>query len=68
MFPAAVTLMAQVNVNERVVLGPGWLLNQSQSRLLGRSAALLHVAVGTGADDIRPGGFAARASWNDVVK
>ena len=60
--------MAQVNVNERVVLGFGGLLNQSQSRLLGRSAAFFHVAVGSGTDDIRPGGFAARAARKDVVK
>jgi len=55
-------------MNKRIVLGFGGFLNQSQSRLLRRSAALLHVAIGAGTDDIRPGGLAARASWNHVVK
>ena len=53
---------------ENVVFGFGGLLNQSQSRLLRRSAAFLHVAVGAGTDDIRPSGLAARASWNNVVE
>jgi hypothetical protein len=57
-----------VDVNEGVVSGFGWFLDEGHTCRVGSSAAFSHVAGGAGTDDICPDGFAACASWDYVVE
>jgi len=52
LFPASVAGMAEVDVDERIVLRFGGFLDECQAGLLRRSAALFHVTFGAGANYI----------------
>jgi len=68
LFPAPVSLMAEVNVDEGIMPGFGRFLNEGHTGLFWGSAAFPDVAFRAGTDDVFPGGFAARASWDNVVE
>ena len=63
-----ISLIAQVDVDDGIVFGLEWFLNQDHTRLLRSSTSFFHVAGGTGTDDICPDGLAACASRDDVVE
>ena len=54
LLPSAVTLMAQVNMNERIVLWLDGLLDKRHSGLAGGSASFFHVAFCAGTNYIIP--------------
>ena len=54
LFPASVTLVAEVDVDERISFWPDGFLDESQAGLFWGSAAFSHVALGTGTDHILP--------------
>ncbi len=54
LFPASVTLMAEVDVDEWIAFWPDGFLDEGQSGVFRGSAALFHIAVGAGADHICP--------------
>ena len=60
--------MAQVDVDERVVLGPDGLLDQRHAGLLRRLAPLPDVARRACADNVRPNRLAPHTPRNNVVQ
>ena len=68
LFPASVSLVAEVDVDERVVSGPDGFLDELHGGVLGRSAAFFDVAGRTRTDDILPDGFSAQTPRDDVVE
>ncbi len=68
LFPASVSLIAEVDVDERVVPGFDWFFYQLHAGMVWTLAALLYVAGRTGTDDVLPCGLAAHASRDDVVQ
>ena len=54
LLPASVTLMAQVNMNERIVLWLDGLLDKRHSGLPGGPAAFFHVTFRAGTNYIFP--------------
>jgi len=68
LFPASVSVVAEVDVDEGVVAGPDGLFDQLHVGFLGGSAALFDVARGAGTHDVAPGGLAAQRSRDDVVE
>ena len=68
LFPGSVSLVAEVDVYERVAFWLDGPLDEGHCGLLGRSASLLDVAIGTGANDVLPHGFSAHTPGDDVVE
>jgi hypothetical protein len=68
LFPASVSLMAEVDVDERVVAGFDGLFYQFHAGIMRAFATLLHITGRTGTDDILPRSLAAHASRDDVVQ
>ena len=68
LLPTAVALMAQVNVDKRIAFWLDGLLDECHPCLAGGSTTFFHVAFRTGADHIFPGGFAAYALRDNMVK
>jgi len=68
LFPASVAVVAEMDVDKRVVPGPDGFFNKLHPGVFGSSASFLNVALGAGANNIFPGCFAAHASGDDVVK
>ena len=62
LLPRAIALVAEVDVEHGAVLGLDGLLDEGHAGLLGGPAALFHVAVGAGTDDVVPGRLAAHAA------
>ena len=54
LLPASVARLAEVNVDERIVLRLGGIADEGESSLLWSSATFFHVAFGAGADHIFP--------------
>jgi len=68
LFPALVSPVAEVDMDEGVVAGLYGLLYQLHTRLMQALAAFLHIAGRTGTDNVLPGGFAAHTPRDDVVE
>jgi len=68
LFPGSVSLVAEVDVDEGIVLWLDGFLDEGHGGLLGRPASLLDVAIGTGADDVIPHRFSAHTPGDDVVE
>ena len=68
LLPASVTLVAEMNVNERIVLRLDGLLDQLHPGVLWGSAAFFDVAGCAGTNYVFPDRFAAHAPWDYVVE
>ncbi len=68
LFPASVAVVVQVYVDEWVVPGFDWLFNKLHSCGFRSSASFSDVALGTGADYVAPGCFAAHTPRDDMVE
>ena len=68
LLPASVARLAEMNVDERIVLRFGRFLDERHSGQFWGSASFFDVAVGAGADDIFPDRFAAHTPWDDMVQ
>ena len=68
LLPAPISVVAQMDVDERIVGRPDGRLDEFHVRFLWGSSALLDVARSAGANDVLPGGFAAERSRNHVVE
>ncbi len=68
LLPGAVSLVPQVDVDERVVPGPDGLLDQRHAGLFRCLAPLPDVARRACADDIRPNRLAPHTPRNNVVQ
>jgi len=68
LLPGVVSLVAEVDVDERVVLRLDGLLDECHTGQLWSPASFFDVAAGTGANDVFPDGFSAHASRYDVVE
>src|SRR6266498_997816 len=66
LFPRAVALIGQTDVDHRAALRLDRLGDQMQVRLIRRAAALFHVAPDAAADDVFPRTLAPLALGNDV--
>jgi len=54
LLPTVVALMSEVNVNKRIAFRLDGFLDELESGLFGRSAALFHIAFCAGANHIFP--------------
>jgi len=54
LFPASVSLVAEVDVDERIVSGPDGFLNKLHPGVFGSLASFFNVAGCAGANDIFP--------------
>ena len=54
LLPASISMVAEVDVDERVVPGPDGLTNELHAGMLWSSAAFFYVALGAGAHYISP--------------
>jgi len=61
-------MMAEVDVDERIMAGFDRLLYQLHAGIVGTLAALLYITGSTGTDNILPCGLAAHTSRDDVVQ
>ena len=68
LLPRAVSLVAEVDMDEGVVLWLEGLLDEGHVGLFWGSASFPDVAAGTGADDVFPGGFSSYAPRDYVVE
>ena len=68
LFPASVSVVAEVDVDEWVVSWLDGLLNELHPGVLWSLAAFLDVAGCAGAHNIFPDSFAAHTPWDDVVE
>ena len=68
LFPAFVSVVAEVDVDEGVVAGLDGLLDERHSGMFYGLAAFFDVTGRTGTNDIFPGCFAAQASRDYVVE
>jgi len=68
LLPASVTLVAEVNVDERIAFWLDRFLDKSQARLPWCATTFFDIAFRTGTNNILPNRFAAHTSWDDVVK
>ncbi len=68
LLPASVSVVAEVDVNERIVPGPDGLSNKLHPGVFGSSAPFFDVAGCAGAHNISPDRFATHTSWDDVVE
>ncbi len=68
LLPASVSVVAEVDVDKRVVPGPDGLTNKLHAGVLWSSAAFFYVALGAGAHYISPDRFAAHTPGDDVVE
>jgi len=68
LLPASISMVAEVDVDERVVPGPDGLTNKLHAGMLWSSAAFFYVALGAGAHYIFPDRFAAHTPGDDVVE
>ena len=68
LFPASVSVVAEVDVDEWVVFWLDGLLNELHPGVLWSLAAFLDVAGCAGAHNILPDSFAAHTPWYDVVE
>ena len=68
LLPASVTVVPEVNVNERIALRLDGLLDKFHPCVLWSSAAFLNVALGAGADYVFPSCLAAHSHADNVVE
>ena len=68
LFPASVAVMAEVDVDERVVPGLDGLSNKLHPCVFWSSAAFLDIAGCAGTNNIFPDSFATHTPWYDVVE
>ena len=68
LFPALVSVVAEVDVDERVVFGLDGFFDERHAGLLRHSAAFLDVTRRTRTNNILPDGFAAQAPRDNVVE
>jgi len=68
LLPATVALMAQVNMNERIVFWLDGFLDERHACLFRCSAAFFDIAIGAGTNDIFPDGLAAYAPRDNMVE
>jgi hypothetical protein len=68
LLPASVAVVVQVDVDEGIVPWLGWLFNKLHSCGFWSSTSFSDVALGTGADYIVPGCFAAHTPRDDMVE
>ncbi len=68
LLPALVTLVAEMNVNERIVLWLDGFLDQLHPGVLWGSTAFFDVALGAGADNVFPDRFAAHTPGDYMVE
>src|SRR6266404_7308627 len=66
--PRVVFLAGQLQVEQRAAFWLFRLADQAHVRLFRRAAALAHIAVDAGADDVLPAADAALAARNNVVQ
>jgi len=68
LLPTAVAVLAQVNVDERIVLWLEGLSDKRQAGPLRRSAAFFDITAGAGTNDILPNRFSAHRPGNHMVQ
>ncbi len=68
LFPAFVSLVAEMDVDEGVVAGFDGLFDERHAGMFRGLAAFFDVAGGTGTNDVFPGCLAAQAAGDDVVE
>ena len=68
LLPAAITVMAQVNMQKGIVPGFYWLPTKRHTGLAWCSTGFLHIALCAGTDNISPNGFSAHTPRNDMVE
>ncbi len=68
LFPASVAVMAEVDVDERVVPGLDRLSNKLHPCVFWSSAAFLDIVGCAGTNNIFPDSFASHTAWYDVVE
>ena len=68
LFPAFVSLVAEMDVDQGVVSRFGGLFDQAHAGVSWRIAALFDVAGGAGADNVLPGRFSAGAARDYVIE
>lgn len=68
LFPASISLVAEMNVNEGIVLGLDWFLDERHAGLLWHTPTFLDVARGAGTHDVFPRGLAPQSPRDDVVE
>ena len=68
LFPAAISMMIQVNVDKGVTFGLDRFLDKFHSCLLGISPALFNITFDACTDNIFPAVLAANAPWNNVIE
>ena len=68
LLPASVAMVAEVDVDERIVSRLDGFFNELHAGVFGYAAALPDVACGTGANDVLPGGFSAQRPGDYMVE
>lgn len=68
LFPASVSVVAEVDVDERIVFRLDRLSNKLHLCVFWSSAAFLDIAGCAGTNNIFPDSFASHASGDDVVE
>ncbi len=68
LFPASVSVMAEVDVDEGVVSGLDSLSNKLHPCVFWGSAAFFDIAGCAGTNNILPDSFASHTPWYDVVE
>ncbi len=68
LFPAFVSVVTEVDVDEWVVPGLDGLFNEFHAGMFRGMAAFFDVAGRAGTNDVFPGRFAAQAPWDYVVE
>jgi len=68
LFPASVSVVAEVDVDQGVVSGLDGLLDELHGGVLWGPAALLDVAGRAGTNNVFPDGFAAHTAGDNVVE
>ena len=68
LLPGTVAVVTEVEVDQRIALGPDRLLNKGHVGLSGGAAPFLDVAPHTSTDDILPGRTASHATRHHVIQ
>ena len=68
LLPASVSLVGQVNVNDRVILGLDGFLDEFHMGLCGGAATFFDIAPQTCTDDVLPSGSSAQSAGNHMIQ
>ena len=68
LLPASVSVVAEVDVYERIVPGPDGFLNKLHPGVFGSSTSFFNVAGCAGTNNIFPDSFTSHTPWYDVVE